>query len=159
MSLPLEILCSGIESWVGLVLLDIFFNRLATDFWNREYILWCIMTGGGRDFHKVFPISSQHSTPTVYDVWSKTLVLTNDFRFCSPLLLYSAWLLPSPLVGVAGALLCHSFCQKTPYSPFCFNICFRDCCMVCKLSLWDFDHFWDGSSYLSSRDQLCRCLS
>ena len=48
--------------------LDIFLNRLATDFWNREYILWCIMTGGGRDFHEVFPISSQHSTPTVYDV-------------------------------------------------------------------------------------------
>ena len=35
----------------GIPCLDIFLSRLAIDFWNREYIL---MTGGSRDFLKVF---------------------------------------------------------------------------------------------------------
>ena len=38
----------------GIPCLDIFLSRLAIDFWNREYILQCIMTGGSRDFLKVF---------------------------------------------------------------------------------------------------------
>ena len=136
--------------------LDIFLNRLATDFWNREYILWCIMIGGSRDLIKCFRFLRNTRPPlsTMYDLRLWSLLMTLDsVVHCFSIQLDSY---PVPWLEWRELSCAIPSVKRLLIAPFCFNICFLDCCMVLRFRC---DHFWDGSSYLSSHDQLYRCLS
>ena len=151
MSLPLEVLCSGIESWVGLVLL--FSGTSVSPAWTSFWVDSLLISGTGNIFSSVsWQVGVGTFLRCLYDLrlWSLLMTLDSVVQLDSYPVPWSEWRELSCAIPSV---------KRLPIAPFCFNICFLDCCMVCKLSLWDFDHCWDGSSYLSSHDQLCRCLS
>ena len=170
MSLPLEVLCSGIESWVGLVLL-LSGTSVSPPAWTSFWIDSLLISGTGNIFSGVswqvgvgtfircfrFLRNTRPPLSTMYDLRLWSLLMTLDsVVHCFSIQLDSY---PVPWLEWRELSCAIPSVKRLLIAPFCFNICFLDCCMVCKLSLWEFDHFWDGSSYLSSHDQLYRCLS
>ena len=110
--------------------LDIFLSRLATDFWNREYILWCIMTGGSRDLIRCFRFLRNTRPPlsTMYDLRLWSLLMTLDsVVHCLSIQLDSY---PVPWLEWRELSCAIPSIKRLLIAPFCFNICFLDCSMV-----------------------------
>ena len=65
----IQVACgAGVANFRSRVLLNKFGGSLTTSHWNRRVFLLWIFTSGWRDFPKVPPISSQHSTTRVNNV-------------------------------------------------------------------------------------------
>ena len=150
MSLPLEVLCSGIESWVGLVLL--FSGTSVSPAWTSFWVDSLLISGTGNIFSGLswqvgvgtfircfrFLRNTRPPLSTMYNLrlWSLLMTLDSVVHCFS----FQPDYYPIPWLEWRELSCAIPSVKRLLIAPFCFNICFLDCCMVCKLLLREFDH-------------------